>query len=46
MNIVQCPNMLKSPDDHFLPSGFWSGFTLFSALWLAPVLTLIILASS
>ncbi len=45
MNTAQYPNLVKSPGVHILPSGFLSGFMLFGALWLVPVLTLIVLAS-
>ena len=49
MNTAQCanmpgPNMPGTSGNHILPPGFWSGFFLFGALWLVPVLTLIAIA--
>ena len=44
MNTAQYTHPLAPPESHILPSGFLSGFVLFSALWMAPVLTLIVIA--
>ena len=45
MNTTHGRNIAKPHASHLLPTGFLPGFVLFGALWLLPVLTLIVIAS-
>ncbi len=41
---IHFTDLPKTDDMHLLPSGYWSGLVLFGVLWLAPVLTLVVLS--
>ena len=44
MGTIHFTDLPEAARIRVLPSGYWTGLVLFGALWLVPVMTLIVMA--
>ncbi len=46
MTTVHLPDIRKTSEPHFLPTGIWTALIVFGGLWLLPVIALIVAANT